>query len=239
MCLKKGNLNFYRKKRKAIVIVIMLTLLLSLVPSLQQSKASTIDGAQKSRVITGSIVTVDTYQDFKLAVEDANVKEVNLGSDVHFPINLDAKNEVKLSRSLTINGNGYTLYMYNDSFDGKALDENTINFNNIRIEREPYSFYEGEFTRVSRYGIISEGKNVTINLNNVYCKAIDSFSARYINISGESVFHMPYFPTNNGMDYLDIFPHMYAGHLNIEKKSESGFLFILTKCYIFRFNDRK
>ncbi|EUJ28832.1 hypothetical protein MFLO_11829 [Listeria floridensis FSL S10-1187] len=93
---------------------------------------------------------------------DKNITEINLTNDIYFPSEKNVYTDVRVTHSVTINGNNNTIYVYKSSMNGQLDGANTVTFNDVNIVANPedgfYSYYGLVLTSVPDY---------TINLNNV------------------------------------------------------------------------
>ncbi|WP_163655369.1 Ig-like domain-containing protein [Listeria sp. PSOL-1] len=111
---------------------------------------------------SGDVVNVGNYAEFKAAMHDTDVSEINLTANIEFPTTA-SYTDIYATHSVVVNGNGYTINQHKSTINGLHSSINTVvTFNNVKIIADNV---DGDY---AWYGIVySTVEGFTINLNNV------------------------------------------------------------------------
>ncbi|WP_088815958.1 MULTISPECIES: Ig-like domain-containing protein [Listeria] len=157
---KAINVLDVKALKKGLIIGISALTIGSQVLSVVPVTASAAD--EGVSVKAGNGISVSNYADFKAAMANAAIDEINLTGDIEFPSTTNSDSDVRVTHSVTVNGNGHTINVYKNTMDGMHDGAKTVTFNNVNFvanEKDGYHSY---------YGVVKTSvEGYTINFNNV------------------------------------------------------------------------
>ncbi|EUJ16898.1 Ig-like domain-containing protein [Listeria aquatica] len=164
-----------------------------LADSVQSSDTSSVTKAKalatsiQGRALGTRIVDASNFDEFKAAMQDATVKQINLTGDISFP---DAvSQDVRANHSVVIEGNNHTIHMYRQTINGEQDGINTITFQNVNIDAT-YQVIDW-----AAYGLVKSSVNgYVVNLDNVTYNGpqIAWLLGGTLNISGNTTINAHY-----------------------------------------------
>ncbi|WP_163655520.1 Ig-like domain-containing protein [Listeria sp. PSOL-1] len=168
------------------------------------TKASSVSKSQTAKAVEdGKAVDVSNFAEFKAALANREVGEINLTADIEFPTTI-AK-DARVFRSVVINGHGHTMNQHRQTIDGEGNGANTVTINDLKVVSDKG---DGD---LAWYGIVvSSVEGYTINLNNVDYNGLQSiFNVNgTVNISGTTTLK-----STNGQENIE------ARNVNFKKDS--------------------